>query len=407
MIRDWPGLVDPSSIGRFGLFDGMKRIMDQKIQLEQRNRELQILNGIAHALNQSVDLDQALNAALKNVALLLNLDTSWIWLLREDTGEHYLAASQNLPPVLRDQPIRMEGWCYCVDTYLKGDLKGGANVNVVACSRLKNLVDGTGGLQYHASIPLYAKDKKVGILNVASTTWRALSPEDLRLLNTIGDLLSIAIERARLFGKSVEMGAVEERYRLARELHDTLGQGMAAVLLRLEALDAFLERGASKAKMATTLQDAMKLARDNLEDARRAVLDLRAVSLEGRSLNEALRELGQSVKDHIEVTLQTTGNRPMPGRVETTIYRMVQEALNNVLQHAQAQRVKIDLVKTMDSVQLVIEDDGRGFDSAEVPEYHYGLLGLNERVRLLKGSLTVESALAQGTRLSFDIPLES
>ena len=85
--------------------------MDQTEQLQQRNRELQILNTIAHALNQSVDLGQALDAALKNVAELLDLDTSWIWLIREDTGEHYLAASQNLPPVLRDQPIKMEGWC--------------------------------------------------------------------------------------------------------------------------------------------------------------------------------------------------------------------------------------------------------------------------------------------------------
>ncbi|MBT4137950.1 MAG: GAF domain-containing sensor histidine kinase [Candidatus Latescibacteria bacterium] len=381
--------------------------MDQTEQLQQRNRELQILNTIAHALNQSVDLGQALDAALKNVAELLDLDTSWIWLIREDTGEHYLAASQNLPPVLRDQPIKMEGWCYCVDSYLKGDLKGAANVNVVACSRLKNLVDGTDGLQYHASIPLYAKDKKVGILNVASTAWRELSNEDLRLLNTIGDLLSISVERARLFGESVALGAVEERYRLARELHDTLGQGLAAVLLRLEALDALLEVDAPKEKMETTIQGAMALARDNLEDARRAVLDLRAVSLEGRSLGEALEVLGQSLEDQIGVTLKTKGNRPLSVRVEATIYRMVQEALNNVIQHAEAQQVQVGLTMTVDGVQLVIEDDGCGFDPDEVPENHYGLIGLNERVRLLHGSLTVESAPDQGTRLSFDIPLES
>ena len=380
---------------------------NQTIQLEQRNRELQILNVIAHALNQSVDLGQALDAALVNVAELLDLDTSWIWLIRADTGEHYLAASQNLPPVLRDEPVRMEGWCYCVDTYMKGDLKGAANVNVVACSRLKNLVDGTDGLQYHASIPLYAKDKKVGILNVASTTWRELSDEDLRLLNTIGDLLSIAIERARLFNESVALGAVEERYRLARELHDTLGQGLAAVLLRLEALDALLEVDGPKEKMASTVQGAMQLARDNLEDARRAVLDLRAVSLEGRSLGEALVALGEGVQDRVGVKVKVVGNRPLPVRIEATLYRMVQEALNNVMQHADAEQVRVMLTTTVDGVQLVIEDDGCGFDPDAVPEDHYGLIGLNERVRLLQGTLTVESAPDEGTRLSFDIPLES
>jgi len=94
-------------------------------------------------------------------------------------------------------------------------------------------------------------------------------------------------------------------------------------------------------------------------------------------------------------------------RVEATIYRMVQEALNNVIQHAEAQQVQVGLTMTVDGVQLVIEDDGCGFDPDEVPENHYGLIGLNERVRLLHGSLTVESAPDQGTRLSFDIPLES
>ncbi len=173
-------------------------------ELEQRNRELSILNAIAKELNRSVDLNQALHTALAQVAELLNLETGWIWLLHEDTGDPYLAASQNLPPALADNPHLMEGGCYCLNTYRAGDLKGAANVNVVTCSRLKGLVEGTDGLRNHASIPLYAQQEKLGVLNVASATWRELSPEELRLLNTAGDLLSIAIERARFFEKVQE-----------------------------------------------------------------------------------------------------------------------------------------------------------------------------------------------------------
>jgi two-component system NarL family sensor kinase len=106
--------------------------------------------------------------------------------------EPYLAAAQNLPPVLADEPRRMDGsgYCYCLDTYRKGDLEGAANVNVLTCSRLDGLVDGTDGLRYHASIPLYAGEKKLGVMNVASPAWRGLGSEDLQLLNTVGDLLS-------------------------------------------------------------------------------------------------------------------------------------------------------------------------------------------------------------------------
>ena len=380
----------------------------QTDQLKQRNRELSILNAIAHALNQSVDLDQALETALEKVAALLDLSTSWIWLMHEETGEPYLAAAQNLPPVLRDNPVRMGGWCYCLDTYQKGDLKGAANVNVVTCSRLKGLVEGTDGLQYHASIPLYAQKKKVGVLNVGSVEWRELSDEDLRLLNTVGDLMSIAIERARLYEKSVEIGAADERLRVAREIHDTLGQNLAAILMRLETLDALLEDNTDRKKLSETVRDAMALARDNLEDARRTVLDLRAAPLENRTLAEALQDLGREIGDetNLDIRVKSIGGYPLSVRVEAGLYRMAQEALNNVVQHARARRVLVELTSTPEYVELVVEDDGRGFDPANVSEGRYGLVGLNERVHLLGGSFAIESAPEHGTRLDIRIPLE-
>ncbi len=127
-------------------------------QLAQRNRELAILNDIAAALNQEVDLNAALNTALQRVAELLQVRTGWVWLLPDDVaGAPYLAAAINLPPGLRDNPQRMEGDCYCLRTFQAGDLSGAANVNVVTCSRLAELVDGTDGLRYHTSVPLYAR----------------------------------------------------------------------------------------------------------------------------------------------------------------------------------------------------------------------------------------------------------
>src|SRR5919206_59786 len=229
--------------------------------LRRLNHELSVLNAIARELNGSVNLSETLEFTLAQVAELLGLRTAWIWLIDDSSPEPYLAAARNLPPALADDPRRMDGsgYCYCLDTYKRGDLEGAANVNVLTCSRLYGLVDGTDSLRYHASIPLYAQEKKLGVMNVASPDWRRLSPEDLQLLYTIGDLLSIAVERARLFARSTRLGAAEERNRLAREIHDTLAQGLTAAALQLESADALLDSNPQRAR--EPLRRALSLTR--------------------------------------------------------------------------------------------------------------------------------------------------
>jgi two-component system, NarL family, sensor kinase len=379
-------------------------------KLQQRNRELSILNAIAQALNREADMQRALQVALGQVAELLNLHTGWVFLRDEETHKMYLAATHNLPPALADKPQRMEGTCYCLDTFLDGDLDGAANVNVITCSRLQGLVDGTDGLRYHASIPLYAHGKQLGVLNVASTDWRELAPDDLRLLYTVGDVLSLSIERARLFTRSTQIGAVEERNRLAREIHDTLAQGLAATTMQLETADALLESSGDVERARTAVQHALALTRANLDEARRSVLDLRAAPLEGQTLEEALRALAdeyagrRSLPVHVDVI---GGSQPLPVRVEVGLYRIAQEALTNVVRHAEAKHLKIHLVLTPERAQLTIEDDGRGFEPAQIPKGRYGLIGLNERVKLLAGSLKLRSSPGAGTRLEITVPLNT
>lgn len=380
-------------------------------KLRRRNRELSILNTIAEALNREVDLDQSLRTALAQVAELFGLHTGWVFLLHEESGESYLAAAQDLPPALANDSSLMEGGCTCLDSYRAGGLDNRDRVHVITCSRLHELVDGTDGLRYHASIPLYAQNKKLGVLNVASaeTRWWKLSADDLRLLHTVGDLLSIAIERTRLFAKSAQLGALEERNRLAREIHDTLAQGLTAITLKLETTDALLEAGADIERVRDTVRQALSLTRANLEEARRSVLDLRAAPLEGRNLAEALIALTNdlSAKHKLSIAFEATGrSRPLPVRVEAGLYRVAQEALTNIIQHAEAKQVTVQLAINPGQAQLLIEDDGQGFDPAQVPPGRYGLVGLNERARLLGGNLQLKSCPGRGTRLEVTIPLD-
>lgn len=374
------------------------------------DRELLILNEIAQALNRSIDLDAALQTTLAQMAALFDLHTGWIWLRNERTQEFYLAAAQNLPPALANNPARMEGWCYCLESYEEGDLAGAANVNVITCTRLKNLLQGTDGLRYHASIPLWAHGKELGVLNLASTDWRELSADDLRLLYTVGDLLSIAIERARLYAHSTEVGAVEERNRLAREIHDTLAQGLSAIALQLETADALLESGQEPEQIRRTVQQALHLARANLDEARRSVLDLRAAPLEGRTLAEAIAQLVQATttKAALLINFQVIGaHQPLPVAIEAGLYRVVQEALTNIVSHAHATRVELHLRITLQSVQLIIQDDGCGFEPEAVTPNRYGLTGMNERVRLLGGQLQIQSAHATGTKVVVTVPVDN
>jgi two-component system NarL family sensor kinase len=400
----------PSSIGPQSATDPQSAIGPQSaVGLERHARELQIVNEIAQALNRTVDLHAALHTTLARVAALLHLHAGWVWLFNEQTGQPFLAAAQNLPPALADTPSRMEGWCWCLESFRDGDMADAANINVITCSRLKNLVDGTDGLRYHASIPLLAHGRKLGVLNVASVDWCGLSADDLRLLYTVGDMLGIAIERARLFQASAELGAATERNRLAREMHDTLAQGLSAITLQLETADALLDGTGDPPRVQAIVREAIVLARRTLDEARRSVLDLRAAPLEGRTLAAAVEEAARAAaaRTGSRARFRFVGeHQPLPAAVEAGLYRVAQEALANVERHAGARTLWVKLLATPQRVELVVKDDGRGFDPDQVSQGRYGLLGMQERVRLLGGELSLASAPGQGTQVYARVPLE-
>jgi two-component system NarL family sensor kinase len=380
-------------------------------KLLKRNRELAILNSIAEALNRAVDVQEAIDASLIRVAELLGLRTGWVWLLDEHhDNTPYLAAAKDLPPFLREKPSRMTGTCLCLDTFLEGDLTGAANVNVLECSRLRGAVGGTEGLRYHSSIPIYAKDKPIGVLNVAGHDWRELEPEELHLLSTIGDMIGVAIERSRFSEESGRLATVEERNRLAREIHDTLAQGLAAITLHLETADALAE--ANPERSHEYVRRALELARLNLEEARRSVLDLRGALLEERDLPQALAELAKRVtREGLQVYYTPpTLQHPLPSRIEAAFYRIAQEALGNSLRHAKATGAWLELKVVAGEAMMVIYDNGQGFNPEKVSKKneesrHFGLIGIGERAKLLGGRLKIASAPGEGTRIEISAPL--
>ena len=232
--------------------------------------------------------------------------------------------------------------------------------------------------------------------------------DDLRLSESLAARAAIAVDLSERVTRNGMRKVVEaqelERKRLARELHDETGQALTSILLGLKSLEQALDSDEGREGVAS-LRD---LVVATLQDVRRLAVELRPSALDDFGLAPALERLVDTygrqaaVPVHLEITL---GDDRLPAEVETTLYRMVQEALTNVAKHADATSISILLTRTASSVRLVVEDDGAGFEPGGARDGGLGLPGMRERVALLDGRLRVESAHGKGTTLVAEVPI--
>ena len=363
---------------------------------------------VAAALTEP-NLDRALEQTLRLVAEHLRLDAAWVWLLDEDTNQFYLAASYDLPPYLRE-PVHMTGEpCWCMQAFFDGDFVS-QNVDIITCSRLRDGIDEVGegatrGLRSHASIALRFGDRELGLLNAARALNPALQVDELETLAAIGAQVGVAVERSRLAERAAVAARIEERGALARELHDTIVQDLTAITLQLESAQRKIAQEPAKAQ--TRVTTAMTLARTALEELRRNVEGLRSDPLAGETLAGAIARLGRKFTSEtgVQLTIQASNELPpLPSSVEIAIFRIVSEALSNIQRHADARRVAIRIDSARESVNVKIDDDGRGFETT-APSAGFGVLGMKERAQALGGSFTVQSSPVGGTNVLVSLPV--
>ncbi|GAA1910133.1 sensor histidine kinase [Streptantibioticus ferralitis] len=239
----------------------------------------------------------------------------------------------------------------------------------------------------------------------------ALTAANVRLAAMLAENRGL---HAQLISQAREAGVLDERQRMAREIHDTLAQAFAGIVTQLHAVDQARERGGHDADRRH-LANAARLAREGLTDARRAVRALCPEPLENAELPDALAEaVGQWRELHgTEAKLTITGTaRPLHPEVEITLLRAAQEALANVAKHAGASRVGLTLSYMEDVVTLDVRDDGAGFDLPTLPEPGsaraagggFGLTVMRQRVQGLSGRLAIESERGGGTAVSATLP---
>jgi two-component system, NarL family, sensor histidine kinase DevS len=259
-------------------------------------------------------------------------------------------------------------------------------------------------------VPLVVHGRPIGVViaHDKSGPTPAFADDDLRLAEALASRAASAVDLSQRVSRDVVGRVVAaqelERKRLARELHDETGQALTSILLGLKPLERALAGDEGRDAMTAVRE----LVVSTLRDVRRLAVELRPSALDDFGLVPALERLIETFREQtgIQVDLESRlGEKRLPSAVETALYRIVQEALTNIVKHSGARRVSVVLTDKDGSVNALVEDDGRGFDPSAARDEGLGLVGMRERLALVGGRLRIESGAGKGTTLVAEVPL--
>ncbi|MEJ2749859.1 MAG: HAMP domain-containing protein, partial [Anaerolineae bacterium] len=346
--------------------------------LERTNRRLDAINRVILAADREAEIHDVLFAALKSTLDVMRLKTGWIYLRDPERERFHLASWYKVPTELEAHLLHNpdDELCACQQDLVVGNLQTGTNIRV--CPRLEHCVH-CDISQSHITIPIEARGERFGVLNLLCDKEKTLSDDDFELLLAIGaqisEITANAWLRLKLAEKEMARQALleslvraqeDERGRLARELHDGAGQMLTSLLVRLKTL----EKQDTSTEFRQDLNATQGLVSETIEQIRDLSYRLRPAALEEFGLPVALETL---VKDMAqEAGLETRCKFDLNGQqltpeIEVTLYRIAQEGLTNVVRHAAASRLEIELTATAVAVFMRIEDDGKGFAPHQVP----------------------------------------
>jgi signal transduction histidine kinase len=267
------------------------------------------------------------------------------------------------------------------------------------------------GVRTGIFVPMILRDRAIGVISAhdkEGSEDARFTDEDVRLAEAFASRAAVAVDLSERVARDALRQVVSaqelERRRLARELHDETGQALTSILLKLKSI----EDEGDPARLADATADLRELVVTTLQDVRALAVELRPKALDDFGLVSAIERLVETFREQtgMEVDLEPRlGTERLPREIETTLYRITQEALTNVVKHARATRVSIVLTRRDGAVSAVIEDDGRGIGTDEPTGDGLGLVGMRERVALVGGRLVVESPPGGGTTLSIEVPI--
>ena len=380
-------------------------------RVRERTRELEILNSIAAAVNRSLNLREVLQYAIDITTDALGLEAGAAFRLDEEiAGDRdpllFLLAHRGLSaeflPFVERLPLR--------GSMVEKALPAGGPLTWTPSEHSLEPVRqalAREGLALGISVPFVAQGRLLGAMVLGSRRKRLMDPEELSLLASIGQEVSMAVKNAQLYDRAQQMAAMEERNRLAQELHDSVTQSLYSLTLYAETAARMLEAGKPR-KAADQLRELSDTAREALQEMRLLIFDLKPLDLQKAELADAIRSRLDTVESRVglKADLRVTGEARIGEALKLELYHVAREALNNVLKHAGARHVSVALRLSPDEAALEVDDDGKGFEPcAGRASGGLGLAGMAERARRVGGELTVRSRPGSGTKVSFRAPL--
>lgn len=378
------------------------QLQESYARLEQRvaarTKQLATLNAIAAVASSSLDLKEVLTDALHETLQALEMECGGAYSVdRQGTRLTLIAHICSVDePRVRDNKWQLKG-SLIEPAMLAGQpliwqIEDSPDVPLRAW--LMDL-----DMQQVVCVPLMAKRKLVGAFVLGGREGRPVTPEEISLLESVGQQIGVAVENAHLYEQAAEVAALSERNRLARDLHDAVSQTLFSASLIAEVLPKLWERNPETGR--EKLEELRLLTRGALSEMRTLLLELRPASLIEMDLEDLMKHLSSAFtgRTRVPAELNVEGQQDPAPEVKEVFYRVAQEALNNVGKHAGASQVFIYLQRAKEQAHLEIHDDGCGFDPHNVSPESLGLGFMQERAEMIGAQLSVESEIDVGTRV--------
>ena len=374
--------------------DGMHRRFLE--ETEKRLAESESLQRTTTALLQNLIIDEILEIVCSEARKLTGAAGSAV-LLVEEKGWLRVSISTGKPvPVVERLPIE--------DSIAGRAMQDGIPILINETVNQVQAYHRNKEPQALLVVPLLVEDMSIGVIDVVNKQ-EGFTDEDIGIMSLFAGQAAIAIENARLRLQSEKLAIMEERQRLARELHDSVTQSLYSVTLYADATRLALLSD-NEVEAIENLNELRNMAREAMLDMRLLIFELHPPILEKEGLVAAIKTRLESVeaRSGIETEFIVKGDRRLPLSIESEIYRISQEALNNVVRHAKAQYIKINLLITKRRFRMEIFDDGKGFDPILAKQSSgMGLRGINERVQKIHGDLSIDSSSGNGTTIAVEV----